>query len=500
MDRIKVLFASPEVVPFAKTGGLADVAGALPYALAARGHEVAVLMPRYSGLYGGKYPLTAVSVPPLSSIAGGDEPVLSFELGGKRRPVRFVFITREEYFRRPELYRDPSTGKDWADNDERFSYFARAILQWCKQTDFRPDIIHVNDWQSALVAPYLKLTYADDPFFARTRTVLTVHNLAYHGQFPAERFGVLRFDERLFAPLSCFEFYGKVDFLKAGISYSDKINTVSETYAREIQSGPDLGCGLDGVLRERTNDLYGIVNGIDYDIWSPENDALIAANYSRNDLSGKKKNKAALMQECGFPAAAEHLPVIGVISRLDDQKGFDLIAEVAEQLLERNFLLMILGTGHKKYHKLLEILQRQYPDKLRVFLTFDNRLAHVIEAGSDMFLMPSRYEPCGLNQLYSLKYGTVPVVRKTGGLADTVEDADPERGTGTGFVFLEYTGEALLEVIDRALAAFANPDQWRKIMENGMRQDFSWAASAAKYERLYEAARSAPRHLPHKIT
>ena len=498
MGGLKILYASPEVVPFAKTGGLADVAGALPYALAARGHDVVVMMPRYASLYGGKYQLAAVS-PLLVPSFGEHESVLSFELGGETRPVRFVFIAREEYFKRPELYRDPGTGQDWADNDERFSYFARAVLLWCKQTGFRPDIIHVNDWQSALVPAYLKLLCVDDPFFARTRTVLTIHNLAYHGQFPAERFGVLKLDARFFAPLSCFEFWGKVNFLKAGICYADKLNTVSETYAREIQSGPELGCGLDGILRERSNDVYGIVNGIDYDAWSPEKDTLIAANYSPSGMDGKGDNKAALLSECGFAPTAIDLPLIGVISRLDDQKGFDLLAEVAEELLARNFLFVVLGTGHKKYHELLELLQRRFPEKLHVFLAFDNRLAHLIEAGADMFLMPSRYEPCGLNQLYSLKYGTVPVVRKTGGLADTVEDADPARGTGTGFVFVEYTGAALLAVIDRALAAFAVPAQWHKIMENGMRQDFSWTASAAKYERLYEAARSAPRFWPQVI-
>jgi len=487
-ESLRILYVSPEVVPFAKTGGLADVAGALPGALAARGHEVCVMMPRYAGLYNGKRSLSASSTPVFTvPVAGRSELVEVFELAEKK-PVRFAFVAHEGFFRRPELYRDPDTGRDWADNDERFVYFSRAVLEWCKRADFRPNIIHVNDWQAALVLAYLKTAYATHEFFARTRTVLTIHNLAYHGQFPGERFGVLNLDPRLFGPLSYFEFYGKVNFLKAGICYADKINTVSETYAREIRSGPDLGCGLEGVLEGRAADLFGIVNGIDYDVWNPETDALLHSKYSLANLEGKKKNKEELMKKCGFDLSQSDLPLVGVISRLDDQKGFDLIAEVAEKFFQREMVFVLLGTGAEKYHKLFEKLQAKYPKKFHAFLMFDNRLAHLIEAGSDMFLMPSRYEPCGLNQLYSLKYGTVPVVRRTGGLADTVVDADVEQGTGTGYVFEEYSGDALLAVIDRALAAYNVPSGWRNIMENGMRQDFSWAASAKKYERLYQAA------------
>lgn len=486
--RLKILYASPEMVPFAKTGGLADVAGALPQALAARGHEVCAVMPRHQALYNGSFALTPSSLPPFSvPVAQKTETVEAYELP-ERKDLRFVFISHEGFFRRPELYRDPETGSDYDDNDERFAYFSRAVLEWCKRADFRPDILHVNDWQAALIPTYLKTEYAADPFFAETRTVLTIHNLAYHGLFPGKRFGVLGLDPSYYAPLSFFEFYGKVDFLKAGICYADKINTVSETYSREIQSGPDFGCGLEGVLQQRSADLYGIVNGIDYSVWNPETDSLIPVNYSSQNLTGKLKNKEELMEECGFKLSHRELPVLGVISRLDDQKGFDLLAEIAERLFERDLLFVLLGTGAEKYHQLFETLQQKYPNKFHAFLTFDNRLAHLIEAGADMFLMPSRYEPCGLNQLYSLKYGTVPIVRRTGGLADTVEDADLTRGSGTGFVFDEYSGQALLEAIDRGLGAFALPAGWKKIMANGMAKDFSWAVSAAKYERLYHAA------------
>ena len=485
---LKILFVSPEVVPFAKTGGLADVAGALPRALAARGHEVCVIMPRYQALYNGKFSLAPSSTPSFDvAVAQRVETAGVYELADQK-DVRFVFVSHDDFFRRPELYRNPQTGRDWVDNDERFVFFSRAVLEWCKQTDFRPDILHVNDWQSALIPAFLKTEYAGDEFFAGTRTVLTIHNLAYHGLFPGKQFKVLNLDPAYFTPLSYFEFYGQVDFLKAGICHADKINTVSETYSREIQSGPDLGCGLEGVLSDRSSDLYGIINGIDYDVWNPEADKLIPANYSPEDLGGKLKNKEELMEECGFKLSHHELPLLGIISRLDDQKGFDLLAEISERLFERDMLFVLLGTGAEKYHELFEELQQKYRDKFHAFLTFDNRLAHLIEAGADMFVMPSRYEPCGLNQLYSLKYGTVPIVRRTGGLADTVEDIDIERGTGTGFVFDDYTGEALLAAIDRALGAFALPSSWKKIMANGMNQDFSWSTSAAKYERLYHAA------------
>ncbi len=494
--RFRILFASPEVVPYAKTGGLADVAGALPYALAERGHDVCVMMPRYAALYDGKHPLTAE---PTSSfpvpVGSRVETAEVYELA-EEKPVRFCFIAHEGYFHRPELYRNPKTGKDWADNDERFVFFSRAIIEWCKAADYRPDIIHVNDWQSALVPAYLKTLYVDDSFFAGSRTVLTVHNLAYHGQFPAKRFAVLGLNKKCFAPLSPFEFYTKVNFLKAGLSYVDKINTVSETYAREIQSGPELGCGLDGILRDRSQDLFGIVNGIDYQVWNPAVDPLLTANYSPDEMAGKQKNKEQLIEACGFDPAMKILPLIGVISRLDSQKGFDLIEEVAEKLFSRKLLFVLLGTGAKNYHLLFEKMQKKYPQTFHAFLTFDNRLAHLIEAGADMFLMPSRYEPCGLNQLYSLKYGTVPIVRRTGGLADTVEDVDLPRETGTGFVFDDYTGKALLAAVDRALAAFALPKSWARIVANGMSRDFSWAASAAKYERLYDAAATSPPFTP----
>lgn len=358
---LKIVYVSPEVVPFAKTGGLADVAGALPQALAARGHDVRVIMPRYQTLYDGPHAPAPSGLPGFTvPVNGKNEPVEVYDLAGPRG-VEFIFISHEKYFRRPELYRDPATGKDWADNDERFAYFSRAVLEWCKHADYHPDIIHVNDWQSALIPALLKTEYAAADFFRQTRTVITIHNLAYHGQFPRERFAVLNLDPAYFAPMSYFEFYDKVNFLKAGICYADKINTVSETYSREIQTGPDLGCGLEGVLRDRAADLYGIINGIDYAVWDPAVDPLIPAKFSPGNMLGKKRNKQELMDECGFKASAHQLPLLGVISRLDDQKGFDLLAAIAEQLFERDLLFVLLGTGAKKYHELFEKLQAKYP-------------------------------------------------------------------------------------------------------------------------------------------
>ncbi len=330
--------------------------------------------------------------------------------------------------------------------------------------------------------------YAGDSFFRSTGTVFSIHNLAYQGNFPKSTFEKLGVSRDLFYPTSPFEFWGNVSFMKAGISYADVVNTVSKTYAVEIQSSSEYGYGLEGVLRTRSQDLYGIVNGIDYQVWSPENDKLIPAKFSREDLSGKTKNKKELRKQCGLPQLRRDVPMIGIISRLADQKGFDLLAEISDELLAGDLQMVILGTGDEKYHRLFTRMQSKYPKKISVNLRFDNSLAHLIEAGSDMFVMPSRYEPCGLNQLYSLKYGTVPIVRKTGGLADTIENYNPKTGQGTGFVFKDYDASELLNTIRLALEVYKDKKAWTKLMQNGMSRDFSWTASAKKYAELYRKA------------
>lgn len=482
---MKILVAASEMAPFAKTGGLGDVLGALPRAFAGLGHEVKTFIPRYSSIDENIYPLQPLDWSLDVPVEPRPMPMTVEVLRDKKRRLESYFIDNEDYFDRRELYRDSKTGADYADNDERFVFFAHGVLETIKKIDWKPDVIHVHDWQAGLIPVYLKTIYAEDSFLAGIRTVLTVHNLAYQGVFDKERFLKLNLPDDLFHPTAPFEFYGKVNFLKAAILFADKITTVSPQYAMEIQSSEELGCGLQGVLRERRDDLTGILNGVDYAIWSPSRDKNIPYRYHINNLSGKQMNKVELLGEAKMPIRAK-TPLIGVISRLVDQKGFDLIADAAEQLFELNIQMVLLGTGEEKYHQLFTELEKKYPGKLRVYLTFDEALAHRIEAASDIFLMPSRFEPCGLNQMYSLKYGTVPLVREVGGLVDTVIDYNPESGEGTGFVFHEYTPEALLGTVRRAVELFAKKRRWTKLMKAGMRQDFSWVQSAQKYTQLFE--------------
>jgi len=488
MNSYKLAFVSPEVVPFAKTGGLADVAGALPPALAKSGSTVKVFMPLYAAVDMGKHDIKLLKTNIDVNIAGRQETFDLFRTINADSGCEFYFIKMDKYFNRLGLYVSPETGKDWNDNDERFIAFSKAALEAIKAIDFRPDIIHCNDWQSGLIPAYLKCSDYGSSYFEKTKTILTIHNIAYQGLFPEETFKKLGLDEKYWHPLSGFEYYEKISFLKAGISYADMLTTVSDRYAHEIQSSNEYGYGLEGLLRERKDSLFGVVNGIDYAIWNPAADNLIAGNYKPDKPENKKKNKNALRKANKLPMVRKDIPVIGMISRLCDQKGFDLFAEVADQIFELDIQVVILGTGDEKYETLLKDLAEKYPKQLAINLKFDNVLAHLIEAGSDMFLMPSRYEPCGLNQLYSLKYGTVPIVRETGGLADTIENCNPAKGTGTGFVFKNYEANELLNTIRFAVEVYKNKKAWARLMYNGMIQDFSWDNSAAKYMGLYEKA------------
>ncbi len=485
MDPLNILIATPEAVPYAKTGGLADVAGAVPEAIASRGHTVKLILPLYSHIDRDKHKLQIIASGLKARIAGREEvfQVQKCEADGSE----IWFIEHDGFFNRPELYRDPSTGEDWADNDERFGFFARAVLETCRHLRFIPDIIHCNDWQTGLIPALLKV---DDGYndFSKTATLFSIHNIAYQGSFPSESFDKLELDRSLFAPGGGFEFWNKVSYLKAGIWYSDLLNTVSETYAGEIKSSNEFGYGFEGVLADRSDDLFGILNGIDYNVWNPATDELIPARFTPEKLAGKKRCKNELRRQAKLPLVRRDVPVIGIISRLADQKGFDLIAEVADDLLSLDLQIVLLGTGDQKYHDLFAALHEKYPKKIAAFLEFNNQLAHLIEAGSDMFLMPSRYEPCGLNQMYSLKYGTVPIVRKTGGLADTIENANPVKGTGNGFVFTNYDSREMLNVVKFALEVYRDKNVWEIMMLRGMRQDFSWDASAGKYVELYRKA------------
>jgi starch synthase len=486
-DKLKVLIVSPEVVPFAKTGGLADVAGALSKVLSIKGrYEIKTILPKYKMVDNRKFNLGKMDLR-LPEIKIGEKRV-KFEVEKcQLSQAEYLFVENGKYYDREELYRDRKSGYDYEDNDERFILLAKGVLETVKALNWKPDLIHGNDWQSALIPAYLKTTHKDDSFYNNIATLFTVHNIAYQGNFSRETFEKLGVKNELFYPLSPFEYWGRVNFLKIGICYADLINTVSERYAMEIQSGPEFGYGMEGVLRDRSPDLYGVLNGADYEEWSPEKDKLIPYNYGTGNLQVKKKNKEFLLKQAGL-GYDENIPLIGMISRLADQKGFDLLQEIANRLLALELRLVILGTGEEKYHRLLPELEKKYPEKMKVYLKYDNKLAHLIEAGSDIFLMPSRYEPCGLNQLYSLKYGTVPVVRETGGLADTIEDYSPQSKKGTGFVFKDYNGEELFLALKRALELFKNRTAWTNLMVEGMEKDFSWEASAEKYIRLYEKA------------
>ncbi len=489
MGKLNIAYVASEVMPYSKTGGLADVAGALPQQLADLRHRVALFTPLYRSVNVDRYDIFRVGrFSDLSVWIGGREwhfNLLQRDLG-KRSKLETYFIECDELFDRESLYVDPATGKDYIDNHIRFAFFARAVLLAMERLEFKPDIINANDWQSALIPAYLKTAERNHPFFQDTRTVLTIHNVAYQGLFEAETFADLGISQSYYYPTSPFEFWGEVNFLKAGIVFADVINTVSETYAKEIQSANEFGYGLEGVLRDRRASLFGIVNGVDYETWSPEADKLIVKKYDVETLSDKAANKTELLKLTGLHTDRKDKPLIGVISRLADQKGFDLIEEVAEELFELDFTLVLLGTGQEKYHTLFEELAKKYPERISVNFKFDERLAHLIEAGADMFLMPSRFEPCGLNQLYSLRYGTAPVARKTGGLADTIVDYNEAKGKATGFLFEEYTGEALLAVVKRALALFEKKKSWQALVKRGMKKDFSWKKSAKRYAELYE--------------
>jgi starch synthase len=493
----KLLLAASEVVPFAKTGGLADVAGSLPRALSRRGHQCAVILPLYHGARTGKIPLTrtehAFSVPIGNRTVAGT--LWRATLPDSNVPV--YLVDQPDYFDRDDpaqgrgLYQFTLPGghrRDYPDNCERFIFFSRAVLEALRLLDYWPDVLHLNDWQTGLIPVYLREQYRGRPGYDRLRTLFTIHNIAYQGQFWHWDMLLTGLDWRLFNYRQ-LEFYGQLNILKAGIVFSDVISTVSPTYAREIQT-PYYGCGLDGVLAERRDRLFGIVNGVDYRVWNPATDPHLLAPYDEESMTQRKPLcKAALQRRYGLPQQPR-TPLLGMVARLVEQKGLDLVGKAAESLLQLGVQLVILGDGDAAYHRMLLDLRARFPDRLGVVFAFDEALAHQVEGGADIYLMPSLYEPAGLNQLYSLKYGTVPVVRATGGLADTIVDCTPEtltKGTATGFSFLAYTSTALLGAIQRALELYRDsPDKWLALMRNGMRQDWSWEHIAGEYEKLYE--------------
>jgi starch synthase len=477
-----IVFAASECVPYAKTGGLADVVGALPPELAKLGHQLTVYLPRYKQT---KLPEDARIVIPSLTIPFDDKyRFCSVIDGGSHSGVQFYFIEYAPFFDREALY-GTSLG-DYRDNAERFALFCRAVLEASKIIGV-PDIFHCHDWQTALVPILLRSVYEEDPAFHEVATVFTIHNVGYQGVFPADTLPLLMLPWDLFT-INKLEFYGKANFLKGAIVFADFITTVSRKYAQEIQTA-EYGFGLEGVLKARSATVAGILNGVDYFEWDPATDKRIAANFSVHDLRGKVLCKKDLLVQFGLANADMNLPVIGIVSRFAAQKGFDLISQVADRIASEEMILTVLGTGDRDYEDLLRRLSRMFPHKISVKVAYDNNLAHKVEAGADLFLMPSHYEPCGLNQIYSLKYGTVPIVRATGGLDDTIEPWDPRSRKGTGFKFSEYSGEAMLNATRAAIGAFKDQEGWKTLMLNGMSRDFSWCFSAREYMKVYERAR-----------
>jgi starch synthase len=475
---MRILMIASEALPFAKTGGLADVLGALPVALARLGHEVDVVMPRYRGITAGE-PAGAVTVR-----LGGQVADAQIRIADAGR-VRTIFIDHPPYFDRDYLY--GTAEQDYPDNPERFAFLSLAALEWAGSAPHRFDVVHGHDWQSGLAPVLLRNGYAPATL-ANTPAVFTIHNLAYQGVFDASWLTRLGFGWSLMR-IDALEYWGRISYLKGGIMFSRMITTVSPRYAREIQT-PELGFGFDGILRHRADDLVGILNGIEYDRWDPARDPYLPEPFDATRLAGKLAAKRMVLETFGMPAGAAALarPLVGLISRLVDQKGFDLIAEIADELPKLDASFVLLGSGDRRYEDLWLGLASRHPDRIGAMIGFDEPLAHRIEGGADLFLMPSRFEPCGLNQMYSLRYGTVPVVRAVGGLHDTVRNFNPRTGEGTGFSFDEYSAQTLLDTLRSALGVYRDRETWRRIQQAGMTQDFSWDASARQYVKVYERA------------
>ena len=484
---LRILLATSEAVPFAKTGGLADVCGALPIELAKLGHQAAVIMPAYRSIYNSGQVIDQTDI--RFDIPIGNK-IASGRLSESRLPdsdVKVYLVEQDDYFNRPGIYSE--NGTDYRDNCERYVFFCRAVMETIRSLGLEIDVLHANDWPTSLVPAYLNVEYRAARRFENIVSLLTIHNMAYHGCFWHWDMLLTGLDWKYFN-WHQMEYYGDLNLLKTGIVFADTINTVSPRYAQEIQT-PPLGCGLEGVLHQHRENLSGIINGVDYQIWNPATDSLIAANYdTKTWKTGKPECKAALQESLGLRRIPD-VPLIGIISRLVDQKGIDLIAQIIETWINNSTAQWaILGSGESKYENLFEELSRTYPQKVAARLEFDATLAHGIEAGADIFLMPSKFEPCGMNQLYSLKYGTVPVVHAVGGLADTITDAETgplAARPANGFSFRDYTASALDATLRRACDVYQHqPDDWDRLVTTGMQQDWSWMTSAQKYVKLYQ--------------
>jgi starch synthase len=484
---LNILFCTSEVTPYSKTGGLADVSNSLPQELNALGHAVRIITPKYGGLDERKLRiyeikrLTGIDIPVGNRIAKCN--IKSSFIVSPKGKVQVFLLENDEFFNKQSPYVDIKTGKDYTNNDERFIFYNRAVVQVLGLLGWQPDIVHCNDWQTGLIPAYLKTIHSKDPLLNSVKTIFTIHNLAFQGIFPDKSFNKTGLPDNIFNEEGV-EYHKNFSFLKAGLMFSDIITTVSEKYAQEITASNEYGYGFEGILKKRKKDLYGILNGVDYTVWNPERDRLIPYRYSSKELPLKRENKKTLCKHFKLEYDAD-TPLIGVISRLTIQKGFDLIEGIVGDLMKEKVQLVILGTGDKKYHKTFEGFRKKFPKKIGLHLGFSEEIAHLIEAGSDIYLMPSKYEPCGLNQMYSLRYGTIPVVRATGGLADTIDEY--RNGSGNGFLFDKYNAGALMTALKRALKLYKNHEEWTKLVRQAMSYDFSWEVSAKKYVDLYRS-------------
>jgi len=479
MRNLRIALVSPEVFPFAKTGGLADVAGALPKYLARHGQEVIVVMPKYRAIDGEKFGLTDTGLE--ITVELGEETERHKLFVSDHIPgVKTYFLEAPGYFDREQLYGTPNG--DYPDNSLRFGFFAKSVPEVLEALGFEADILHCNDWQTGLVPVYLKEKTENGGFLSNTKTLFTIHNIAYQGLFDPKELPKLGLSWEYFV-MEGLEFWEKVSFIKGGIVFSDAVSTVSRKYSEEIQT-PEFGYGLETILASKRDVLSGIPNGIDPEEWDPATDDRIAARFSASDIGPKQECKRALTDENGL-AYSTDVPIIGMITRLAAQKGLDILSKCIEELVDLGIQFVILGTGDNEYHRIFEGFKEELAGKVGINIMFDAAMAQRIYAGSDMFLMPSRYEPCGLGQLISMRYGTVPIVRRTGGLSDTVTEFDPRTMSGTGFVFSEYTAGALTETVKRALNLYKDETRWRKVVENAMNYDSSWNRSSEEYIELF---------------
>lgn len=480
--KLKILIVASEVVPFAKTGGLADVTGALPKAIKKSGHDVRVVLPKYKCISDEKFNIQDTGKGVIIDIALVKHTGIIKESVIPGTDIPVYFIDNNEFFNREELYRTPYG--EYRDNPERFIFFSRAVIEMLNEINFIPDVIHCNDWHTGLIPVYLKTIYknTNNGIYDNIATVYTIHNISYQGYADKEKLSHAALPWDLFT-MEKLEFYGGINFMKGGIVFSDIINTVSSNYKKETET-PEFGYNLDGVLRSRNKDYFGVINGVDYEIWNPSIDQDIEINYNIENLHLKEEIKKTLVKDIGLKYI-ENVPLFCVITRLDGQKGIDFIISIMDEILKMNLQFVILGTGDKWYHDILYDFKNRYPEKLSVHLQFDNKLAHRIYAGADIFLMPSYFEPCGLGQLIALKYGTVPVVRAIGGLKDTVQQFNFKTKQGNGFLFSGNNPQDLLQIIRIVIDTYKNKSVWQRLMINGMKENFSWEHSAQEYVKLY---------------